>query len=211
MASAAAIGSALFAAVLLTAGPAADPAGPRVVQPGAPGQPGRTLSRDELLSFSPPAHMRADSRFMQRMILHHEQALRMTALVPGRGVGPEVTLLATRIEVSQRDEIAQIRRWLADHGEEAPSSAAGHAGHGDMPGMLTDGQLDRLGRARGAEFDRTFLEFMIHHHEGALTMVRELYATGGGLEPATDRFAREVNADQSIEIRRMRSMLADLR
>jgi uncharacterized protein (DUF305 family) len=201
-----ALGSVAVAAVVLGDDPP-QPPGPRVVQPGAPGQPGRTLSRDDLSSFAPPSHTPADTRFMQHMIAHHEQALRMTALVPGRGASPDVTQLAGRIDVSQRDEISLMRRWLAEHRE--PTTAPDHAGHETMPGMLTPDQLSRLEAARGAEFDRTFLQFMIQHHEGALTMVRELYAAGGGLEPASDRFAREVNADQTIEIRRMQSMLAN--
>jgi len=211
VASIVAIGAVTAAIVLLGDGPAPDASSPRVVQPGAPGQPARTLSRDDLASFTPPPHTPADTRFMQRMIPHHEQALRMTALVAGRGAGADVTRLATRIELSQRDEIAQMQRWLTDRGEALPPPATDHAGHGaSMPGMLTDAQFAQLERSRGAEFDRAFLQFMIRHHEGALIMVRELYASGGGVEPACDRFAREVNADQTIEIGRMRSMLAAL-
>jgi uncharacterized protein (DUF305 family) len=177
----------------------------RVVQPGAPGQPGRTLSADELASISPPRHTTADTLFMQRMIRHHAQALEMTALVADRTSSRDVSLLAQRIEASQREEIAQMQRWLTERGE---STHVDHAGHDLMPGMLTDEQLDQLEKARGPEFDRLFLEFMIRHHEGALAMVQELYAAGGGVEPASDRFAREVNADQNIEISRMRHMLA---
>jgi uncharacterized protein (DUF305 family) len=211
VASIVAIGAVTAAIVLLNGSPDPDPSSPRVVQPGAPGQPGRTLSLDDLSSFTPPPHTPADTRFMQRMIPHHEQALRMTALVAGRGAGADVTRLATRIEVSQRDEIAQMRRWLTDRGEAVPPPATGHAGHGaSMPGMLTDAQFAQLERSRGVEFDRTFLQFMIQHHEGALVMVRDLYAQGGGVESASDRFAREVNADQTIEIGRMRAMLAAL-
>ncbi len=188
-----------------------EPTGPRVIQPGAPGQPGRTLAADELATFSPPAHTAADTLFMQRMIPHHAQALEMTALVRSRSRSPDLPLLASRIEVSQRDEITQMERWLKDRGEEVPGPHLSHAGHDKlMPGMLNDEQLNQLEQAHGAEFDRLFLELMIHHHEGALTMVRELYATGGGLEPASDRFAREVNADQDIEIRRMQELLATL-
>jgi uncharacterized protein (DUF305 family) len=195
------------AAVTLSGSDPDSAAGPRVVQPGAPGQSGRTLDSGEVTGFAPPTHTRADTLFMHRMIAHHEQALRMTALVAGRGAAADVTRLAARIDVSQRDEIAQMRRWLTDRGEPTTD----HFGHdAAMPGMLTEAQLDRLGRARGVEFDRTFLEYMIMHHEGALTMVRELYAAGGGLEPACDRFARDVNADQTIEIGRMRTMLAAL-
>jgi uncharacterized protein (DUF305 family) len=211
VASILAIGAVTAAIVLRGGDPAPDASGPRVVQPGAPGQSGRTLSLDDLSSFTPPPHTPADTRFMQRMIPHHEQALRMTALVAGRGAGADLTRLATRIDLSQRDEILQMRQWLTDRGEAVPPPATSHAGHGaSMPGMLTDAQFAELERSRGVAFDRAFLQFMIQHHEGALTMVRELYAEGGGLEPACDRFAREVNADQTIEIGRMRSMLAAL-
>jgi uncharacterized protein (DUF305 family) len=186
-----------------------EPAGPRVVQPGAPGQPGRTLSPEEVADLSPPPHTLADILFMQRMVSHHEQALEMTALVAGRSDGPDLASLAERIEISQRDEIAQMGHWLDERGAEGPGPHASHAPH-DMPGMLSDDQLSQLEHARGAEFDRLFLEFMIRHHEGALTMVQQLYAAGGGLEPASDRFAREVVADQTIEINRMRSLLGTL-
>ena len=208
MVSVVALGAGLLVAFRLTADGPDGSAGPRVVQPGAPGQPGRTLSTDDLSSLSPPAHTAADTRFMQRMIMHHGQALRMTALVPGRGQSAEIPLLAGRIDASQRDEITQMRRWLADRREEVAQPTPDHAGHELMPGMLTDGQFRQLDLARGVAFDRLFLEFMIYHHEGALAMVRELYATGGGFEPACDRFARDVNADQNIEIGRMRLMLA---
>jgi uncharacterized protein (DUF305 family) len=180
-----------------------------VVQPGAPGQPGRSLSAEDLRTFSPPTHTPADTRFIQRMIPHHGQALEMVALVKDRSTNVDLNLLAQRIEVSQRDEIGLMERWLKERGEDVPA----HTGHGaahDMPGMLTADQFVQLSSARGTEFDRLFLEFMIRHHEGALTMVRELYAGGGGLEPASDRFARDVEADQSIEISRMREMLAKL-
>jgi uncharacterized protein (DUF305 family) len=191
--------------------PANDASGERVVQPGAPGQSGRTLSPEELKKLSPPAHTPADTLFMQRMIPHHAQALEMTALVKDRAASADMTLLAERITVSQRDEIAQMERWLRERGEEVTKAHTSHEGHDTlMPGMLNQDQLNQLKAAQGVQFDRLFLEFMIHHHEGALTMVRELYAAGGGLEPATDRFAREVNADQAIEITRMRAALAKL-
>src|SRR5262245_23724412 len=177
----------------------------RVVQPGAPGQSGRSLSAEDLRTVSPPAHTAADTRFMQRMIPHHSQALAMADLVKDRTTNADVTLLAQRIAVSQRDEIAQMSRWLRERGEQVPT---GHDEHDTMPGMLTADQMGQLVAARGAQFDRLFLESMIRHHEGALAMVRELYASGGGLEPATDRFARDVDADQTIEISRMREMLA---
>lgn len=185
------------------------PPSSHVVQPGAPGQPGRSLSGSELSQVSPPGFTAADTLFIQGMIPHHAQALEMTALLPGRTTNPDVTLLAKRIDLSQRDEITRMQRWLAERGVPTSGPNAGHAAHDKlMPGMLTAEQLDQLKRARGAEFDRLFLTFMIRHHQGALSMVEELYAAGGGLEPATDQFAREVNADQSIEIQRMQEMLA---
>lgn len=209
--AAVALGSGMLVAFQLADDPSTTSTGARVVQPGAPGQPGRTLSRDELATLAPPGHTAADTLFMQRMIPHHAQALEMTALVKARGRSPDLPLLADRIEISQRDEITQMERWLREHGEQVPGPRVSHAGHDSlMPGMINVEQLGQLERARGAEFDRLFLEFMIQHHQGALLMVRELYAAGGGLEPASDRFAREVDADQTIEIRRMQDLLAKL-
>ncbi|WP_328340525.1 DUF305 domain-containing protein [Micromonospora sp. NBC_00421] len=190
--------------------PAYQPPMSHVVQPGAPGQPGRQLSGTDLSQVSPPGFTAADSLFVQGMIPHHTQALAMTALLAGRTTSPDVTLLAKRIEVSQGDEIARMRNWLAERNvpTTGPHGGAGHDAL--MPGMLTAAQLDQLRQARGAEFDRLFLTAMIRHHQGALTMVEQLYAGGGGLEPASDQFAREVNADQGIEIQRMQQMLAKL-
>lgn len=210
VAAAVVLGLGLFVAIQLIDDPPEQASRVRVIQPGAPGQSARTLSNGELSSLAPPRFTIADTLFMQRMILHHGQALEMTALVKGRNASPDLPPLAARIEVSQRDEIAQMRGWLAERGEPAPGSPGSHAEHGDMPGMATPAELSRLGQARGAAFDRLFLELMIRHHQGAVTMVRELYAAGGGLESASDRFAREVNADQNIEINRMRALLAKL-
>ncbi|GIG92664.1 DUF305 domain-containing protein [Plantactinospora endophytica] len=214
-----ALGAVVFALVRFAGGGAdepADTAGPaataRVVQPGAPGQTGRTLSPGEQSKLPPPpAHTAADTQFMQRMIAHHTQALEMTALVADRAQSPEVSLLAGRIQTSQRDEITQMERWLTERGVEVPGSHTQHAGHdATMPGMLTPEDMGRLRGTRGEEFDRLFLDLMIRHHNGALTMVQQLYAAGGGLEPASDRFAREVNADQAIEIRSMQELLTRL-
>ncbi|MEV0806919.1 DUF305 domain-containing protein [Micromonospora sp. NPDC050200] len=187
------------------------PPSSHAVQPGAPGQPGRSLSANELSQLSPPKFTAADTLFIQGMIPHHAQALQMTALLSARTTNPDVTMLGKRIDVSQRDEITRMQRWLDERSVPSTGPQAGHAGHKLMPGMLTGEQFDQLKQARGAEFDRLFLTFMIRHHQGALAMVEELYATGGGLEPASDQFAREVNADQSIEIQRMQELLAKMR
>ena len=191
-------------------------AAPNIVQPGAPGQPSRTLSADELAELEPPAHTDADVAFMQGMIQHHAQALLMTSLVPTRTGSRDLPLLARRMEISQEDEIRQMRSWLEERGKEAPAlhRAHGHA-HGAlvgarMPGMATDAELKRLRAARSEAFDRLFLELMIRHHEGALTMVRDLHVNGGGLEPNVGAFARHVEADQAIEIDRMEGLLRQL-
>ena len=158
----------------------------------------------------------ADVRFMQRMIPHHAQALTMASLVPARADRDAIRLLAERIAVSQQDEIAMIRRWLEKRGEEIPPPDAHHGHHGAgqhaaMAGMLSPEELARLEAARGPEFDRLFLEYMIRHHEGALMMVDELFASGGaGQEPDIFRIASEVDADQRAEIERMRRVLSAL-
>ncbi|GAA1892641.1 DUF305 domain-containing protein [Asanoa iriomotensis] len=188
---------------------ATPPSPGRVVQPGAPGQDSRTLSPDDLARLSAPPHSAADAEFMRKMITHHSQALELTALVAGRSPSQDIPQLAKRIEVSQKDEIAQLQQWLRDRGEALPEPHANHVGHGGlMPGMLDATDLTALAAANGPAFDKLFLQLMIRHHEGAITMVQQLYRDGGGVESAADRVAREVNADQSIEVRRMNDMLA---
>ncbi len=228
-------------------GPASPEASSPVVQPGAPGQAGRTLSPADVAELPRPPHTDADVRFMRDMIGHHAQALEMTVLVPDRSQREDIRLLARRIEISQGSEIALMRRWLEDRWEEAPDplgtghgggheaghgadphaghhvdpSAHAHAGHDaghpdaghpepheGMPGMLTPDQLHRLASATGDAFDRLFLEYMIYHHEGALTMVAELFASpGAGQGGEIFEFASHVDADQRIEISRMNRML----
>jgi uncharacterized protein (DUF305 family) len=186
---------------------------PNIVQPGAPGEPSRTLSLEELAALEAPEHGDVDVAFMQGMIHHHAQALRMTALVPERSASRDVQTLARRIDVSQESEIEVMTDWLRERGEASPElhREHGHAHGGGqvlMPGMLSEPELQRLEAADGAEFDRLFLEFMIRHHEGALTMVQQLYAGGGGVESSVDAFGRHVDADQQIEISRMQGLLA---
>jgi uncharacterized protein (DUF305 family) len=154
---------------------------------------------------------RGDVAFMQGMIGHHAQALVMTALVPQRTTRPDIRLIAERIDASQHEEIARMQRWLRARGQTAPdpSAHAGHdmPGHSMMPGMLTADELARLSAARGPEFDRLFLEYMIRHHQGALTMVSQLFATqGAGQDSEMYQFASDVDADQRMEIERMRQL-----
>ncbi len=181
-----------------------------VVQLGAPGEENRELSAAEASELEAPSHTAADVEFVRMMIPHHEQALEMTALVPSRTERDDLPLLAERLEISQTDEIEQMRRWLEERGEAATSHQHHSEGH-LMPGMLTPEEMSQLSDARGAEFDELFLQYMIRHHEGALAMVAELLATNGaGQETDVFRFASDVDADQRAEIARMRAILEKL-
>jgi uncharacterized protein (DUF305 family) len=196
----------------LAVGPvAADAQPPRLVQPGAPGQPTREITPGEATDPSGVRHTAADVRFMQGMIGHHAQALEMTALLPTRTTRADLRALARRIEASQADEMAMMKEWLTQRGEALPDAHA-HHGHGAlMPGMLTPDEMQQLRAAQGTAFERLFLEGMIRHHEGALTMVRELFETAGaGQEPELFAFASDVEADQAMEIRRMRALVKEL-
>jgi uncharacterized protein (DUF305 family) len=158
-------------------------------------------------------HTAADTRFMQGMIGHHAQALEMSALVYANSQSEDMRLLAKRIEVSQIDEIGMMKGWLTSRRETLPDEHAHHAGdHALMPGMLTQAEMKALAAAKGADFDRLFLIGMIKHHQGALTMVKELFATAGaGQDAEIFAFASDVDADQSMEIDRMSAMLAGIK
>jgi uncharacterized protein (DUF305 family) len=180
-----------------------------IVQPGAPGESSRIIAADKAADLSQIRPNAADVRFMQGMIGHHAQALEMSALLPSRSIREDMRLLARRIEVSQADEIAMMQRWLEARGQKVPDPHAHHAqGATLMPGMLTPEEMSRLAEAKGAAFDRLFLELMIKHHEGALIMVNDLFSSAGaGQEAEIFAFASDVDADQRMEIDRMRGML----
>jgi uncharacterized protein (DUF305 family) len=178
---------------------------PAVVQPGAPG----SASRAATGPAAAPKFTEADVRFMQGMIGHHAQAIEMTNLLRTRTQRDDMKLLALRIEVSQSDEIRMMQQWLTDRRQEVPAEHAHHAPDAKlMPGMLTPDDLAQLAAARGPEFDKLFLQFMIKHHEGALVMVKELLSQPGAAQEAEIfAFASDVEADQQMEIDRMRAML----
>ncbi|GGI06843.1 DUF305 domain-containing protein [Egicoccus halophilus] len=193
--------------------PAAASSEPRIIQPGAPGEPSRELTPEEAAeAVEPPSATDADVAFMQGMIPHHAQALRMTRLVEDRTEREDLPLFAERMDISQEDEIDLMRRWLEERDEEVPSLLAEHEGHeGElMPGMLTEEEFAELEAAEGETFDRLFLESMMRHHAGALQMVEELFAAEGGQEPEISQFAMHIVSDQEIEMSRMQQMLADL-
>ena len=180
-----------------------------VIQPGAPGEPNRTLSPEEAAdALSSPPYTEEDVRFVRDMLHHHAQALVMTGYVDDRTTNRDLRLLAERMEISQTDEMAQLEKWLRDRAEPIRDPDAAHDVHADMPGLLTDEELAQLEAAKGAEFERLFLEFMIKHHEGAIQMVADLNEAGGAQETEIGLFARHVEADQGIEIARMQQLLA---
>lgn len=158
----------------------------------------------------------ADVRFMSHMITHHAQALVMAGWASSHGASSSLRTLAGRIINGQQDEIATMERWLRDRGKPVPEvHATGMTMAMDhpmlMPGMLTDAQMKELDQARGAEFDRLFLTYMIQHHRGAVAMVKALFGTQGAAQDETVfKFASDVSVDQSTEIARMERMLAAL-
>ena len=182
---------------------------PPIVQPGAPGQPSRVITAAAAADVSKVDYIDTDIKFMQGMIGHHAQAIEMVTFIPTHTHRREMVLLGQRIEISQNDEIAMMQEWLRARGQQVPALNAMHA-HGAtiMPGMLTEEEMARLARANGDEFDRLFLEGMIKHHEGALTMVKELFATpGAGQDVSVFSFANDVDIDQRMEIQRMGALL----
>lgn len=192
----------------------AEPAKPVIVQPGAPGQPTRTLPPTTRATLPPMS--RADVQFMQGMIMHHAQAVEMTALIESHTENKDLRSLGARISRSQSDEIKFMKRWLTARGE--PLAPPMHHMPGMdmskhemlMPGMLTSKQMDALKNAKGPEFDQLFLKGMIQHHNGALTMVKDLFDTAGaGQDAELFNFATDVDSGQRAEIKIMQTMLGE--
>ena len=152
----------------------------------------------------------ADVHFMTMMIGHHAQAIKIAQWAPGHDAGPAVQRLAERVVNGQQDDITLMQQWLIDRQQPVPGiDDVGH--HMHMPGMLTEEQLKQLDAARGSEFDRLFLTFMIQHHNGAVEMVKQLFGTTGAAQDLTVfKFANDVQVDQSTEIARMELMLANV-
>ena len=159
----------------------------------------------------------ADVQFMQGMIGHHSQAIIMAGWAPTHDASPSIRTLCERIINSQRDEIVTMQHWLADRQQMVPDGRTpgmkmmmnGTEQVMLMPGMLTPAQMTELDHAKGLEFDRLFLTFMIQHHHGAVSMVHDLFETqGAGQDELVFKFASDVNVDQTTEIARMEKMLA---
>ncbi|MDA3626432.1 DUF305 domain-containing protein [Saccharopolyspora oryzae] len=205
--------AALLIAVAGLAGCSAEqPESPKVVLPGAPGDQPRVVS-----SVEPEAGVPVDAEadYLRMMIAHHQQALEMTALAPDRAQHPKVRALAERIGGSQGPEIGAMQGWLASRGLDEQPGHDEHSGHGQhgqptghdhstMPGMATPEQLAQLGNSTGADFDRLFLQLMIAHHEGALTMATDIMTKGR--EEQVHAMAQDVLVTQQDEINTMRGL-----
>ncbi len=180
--------------------------------------------------------VKADADFMSGMIHHHAQAITISRWAPTHGASASVQRLTARIINAQSDEINIMQTWLKDRLQPVPMvdtlgnvtmaggaahDMAAHAGHDmagmggmgqmEMPGMLTAAQLKELNAARGTEFDRLFLTYMIQHHRGAVAMVKTLFAAqGAGQDETVFKFANDVEVDQSTEIKRMFTMMLEM-
>jgi uncharacterized protein (DUF305 family) len=199
----------------------ADSKAPVVVQPGAPGQPTRILPPGTR-AVLPPRSVK-DVEFMQGMIMHHAQAVEMTAMIESHTQNKDIRLLGARISQSQSDEMMFMKKWLEIRGESTSMAMQNGPNKHDMPGMdmtshhqmlmpgmLTKKQMDALKNAKGAEFDHLFLTGMIQHHTGALTMVKDLFNTAGaGQDAEVFNFATDVDSGQRAEIRRMETILKE--
>jgi uncharacterized protein (DUF305 family) len=222
----------LAASLFLTVAPVAaqqpgapEPATPVIVQPGAPGEPTRTLPSTTHGILPQLSH--DDVTFMQGMIMHHSQAVEMTALIDSHTQNKQLRSIGAKISSSQSDEIRFMQRWLIARGQATSMSmpdmpgmdmsdhdTPGHAMSDTppMPGMLTQAQMEALRKARGAEFDHLFLTGMIQHHGGALIMVKDLFdAAGAGQDADIFDFATDVDNTQRAEIRIMQGMLEEKR
>jgi uncharacterized protein (DUF305 family) len=188
---------------------------------------GAWASQQQAPPTDPPArpdlvrqpYSEADIEFMSGMIPHHAQAVLIAGWAGSHGARPDIRTLCERQVIAQRDEIAFMRTWLRDRGQPVPDANATHhrmkmngVEHDMlMPGMLSAEQLAQLDKARGTEWDRLFLTFMIRHHEGALKMVDDLFKSYGAMQDDdVYKLASDIHADQEIEIERMHKLLAGL-
>jgi uncharacterized protein (DUF305 family) len=194
-----------------------------IVQPGAPGKPTKTLPPSAASSTRKTA--KPDVDFMQGMIMHHQQAVDMVAILLKNGKNERLRAFGIKISLSQTGEIKFMKQWLTDRGEAiemshgammampgAKMDADGGMSGMMMPGMLTPAQMDALSKAKGDECDHLFLTGMIQHHGGALSMVDDLlHEPLGAQDPVMFDFATDIDNTQSAEIKLMQSMLEEMK
>jgi uncharacterized protein (DUF305 family) len=208
---------AMIALLSVVAACAQQGSAPVVVQPGAPGAPSKRLPLST--TAVAPRISQADIEFMQGMIMHHAQAVEMTALIPTHTENAQIRALGARISSSQSDEMNFMKRWLVAHGQPISMAMPGMPDmdmNGKpmqaMPGMLTAVQMNALRQAKASEFDRLFLTGMIQHHNGALTMVKQLFeAAGSGQDADLFQFATDADNSQRAEIHIMQGILEEKR
>lgn len=181
-----------------------------VIMPGRPGEEPTVIQPGETGAVLGAGYTEAEVLFMEQMIPHHAQALEMAALAPERAEDEQFRVFAERIAISQAPEIEVMQTWLTDRGfpvpEIRPTDEHGpHSSHAGMPGMVSPAQMEILENARGVDFERRFLTYMIAHHQGAIEMAQPVL--GGAFDPRAEELANDVNAKQAIEIERMQEML----
>ena len=187
-----------------------------IIQPGAPGYPSKVLNESEATNIANTSYINADVKFLQGMIVHHEQAILMSEMADIRTNNETILDLAKRIDASQKDEINFMESWLKDRNEFQNISNSSHQNHKmhtsmNMEGMATPKQLDDLRDAKSTDFDRLFLQLMINHHDGALQMVEELKKyPGNAYDPILNEFVSDLINDQGVEIERMNVLLVGL-
>ncbi|MBL0887822.1 DUF305 domain-containing protein [Myceligenerans indicum] len=193
-----------------------------VLKPGKPGEPAETVAPEDFDGVvAEDEWNEADAEFMTGMIHHHDQAVLMTSWVPDHAASEQLKTLADRMHHTQEAEIRLMSRWLSERDQPVPVLAEGTDGTGPrapedahdhgpalQPGMLTDAELAELEAASGAEFDRLFLEGMIKHHQGAITMCSDV--AGSGIDRSIQQLAANIGVDQAAEIDRMKDLLAEL-
>jgi len=190
---------------------------PPIIQPGAPGEPSKKLDAEAATDIANTSYIKADVKFLQGMIVHHEQAIIMSEMANQRTNNKTILDLAKRIDVSQKDEINFMESWLKQRNEYADNSHSDHHMHEshhmhmNMVGMATPKQLNDLSNSKSTDFDRLFLQLMITHHDGALEMVEELKKyPGNAYDPILNEFVSDLVNDQGVEIERMNGILVGL-
>ena len=199
-----------------------------IILPGAPGEESKNLDAEDATNIANTSYIEADVKFLQGMIVHHEQAILMSSMVGKRTNNPTIVDLADRIDASQEDEISFMEGWLEDRGENIPGenehSMMNHDGmdhhgmehhdmsmHLDMVGMASPKQLKELENSKSTDFDRLFLQLMIAHHDGALEMVKDLKKfSGAAYDPILNEFVSDLVNDQGVEIERMNTIAVGL-
>ena len=184
---------------------------PPIIQPGAPGEASKKLAPELASNIASTSYVEADIKFLQGMIVHHEQAILMSSFASKRTNNKTILDLAKRIDVSQEDEINFMENWLAQRGIALINNSEKHHMHMHMVGMASPKDLDNLRKSDSTDFDRLFLQLMIKHHDGAIEMVKELKKyPGSANDPIFNEFVSDLINDQSVEIERMNIIAVNL-